>query len=65
MYSNGSANRTKMKNSKYEKVKKLIRDKGICRNTIDSGIFTDLLINWQHIPKHELENLVEKHRKNW
>lgn len=54
-----------MKNSKYEKAKKLIRDKGICRSVVDSGVFTDLLINWQHIPKNEIENLIEKHRKNW
>lgn len=54
-----------MKNSKYEKAKKIILDKGICKNTVDSQIFLDMLINWQHIPKHELEELVEKHRKNW
>ena len=52
-------------NKNYEKAKKIIRDKGICRSVEDSKLFVDMLTNWEYLPKKELEDLVERNKKKF
>jgi len=49
----------------YDKAKKIIREKGICRNVVESKIFIDMLINWEYLPKEEIERMVEENRKKY